>query len=402
MAGVKPFKALRPNKEAAAAVAALPYDVYDRKEAAEAVAGKPLSFLNIDRPETQYGPDFDMYSDEAYQTARDLLDKEIADGVFIQDEKPCYYIYALTMNGRTQTGITACCDVADYRNGVIKKHENTRKEKEEDRIRHVDTCNAQTGPIFLAYRRNERLAEIIGEVKEGPALYDFVSDDGIRHEVWIIDDDSTIKEIEEIFAGIGAVYIADGHHRAASAVSVGVRRGLEGESARFMSVLFADDELKILPYNRAVRDLNGLSKREYLDKVSESYEISGPSDIKEPEGKGLVCMYLDGEWYGLKSKYASDDPVAGLDVSVLQDNLLTPVLGIGDPRVDDRISFIGGIRGTAELEKLVDSGDYAVAFSMYPTQMSELLSVADAGLLMPPKSTWFEPKLRSGLFIHRL
>lgn len=411
MAVVKPFICIRPAKEHAAEVAALPYDVYNRKEACAAVKGNPLSFLNIDRAETQFSDDVDTYADCVYEKARELLDSQIADGIYVTDAGDHYYLYEQTMDGRSQTGIVACCSIDDYVNGVIKKHENTREEKELDRIRHVDTVNAQTGPIFLAYRQNIALKEIVAEEKTKPALYDFVSDDGIRHRVWRIDGADRTDAIEAAFAAIPSTYIADGHHRAASAVKVGLKRrtkhpGYTGEEPfnYFLSVLFPDEELMILPYNRVVRDLNGMSTEQFFEKLKEKFELEEiGKEPYAPVQKGTFGMYLDGTWYALKilPQYRSADPVKGLDVSILQDHLLAPVLGIGDPRTDQRIDFIGGIRGLKELERRV-SEDMEVAFSMYPTSIEELLSVADAGLLMPPKSTWFEPKLRSGLFIHRL
>ena len=411
MAVVKPFICIRPAKEHAAEVAALPYDVYNRKEACAAVKGNPLSFLNIDRAETQFSDDVDTYADCVYEKARELLDSRIADGIYVTDAGDHYYLYELTMDGRSQTGIVACCSIDDYVNGVIKKHENTREEKELDRIRHVDTVNAQTGPIFLAYRQNIALKEIVAEEKTKPTLYDFVSDDGIRHRVWRIDGADRTDAIEAAFAAIPSTYIADGHHRAASAVKVGLKRrtkhpGYTGEEPfnYFLSVLFPDEELMILPYNRVVRDLNGMSTEQFFEKLKEKFELEEiGKEPYAPVQKGTFGMYLDGTWYALKilPQYRSADPVKGLDVSILQDHLLAPVLGIGDPRTDKRIDFIGGIRGLKELERRVGE-DMEVAFSMYPTSIEELLSVADAGLLMPPKSTWFEPKLRSGLFIHRL
>ena len=411
MAVVKPFICIRPAKEHAAEVAALPYDVYNRKEACAAVKGNPLSFLNIDRAETQFSDDVDTYADCVYEKARELLDSQIADGIYVTDAGDHYYLYELTMDGRSQTGIVACCSIDDYVNGVIKKHENTREEKELDRIRHVDTVNAQTGPIFLAYRQNTALKEIVAEEKTKPALYDFVSDDGIRHRVWRIDGADRTDAIEAAFAAIPSTYIADGHHRAASAVKVGLKRrtkhpGYTGEEPfnYFLSVLFPDEELMILPYNRVVRDLNGMSTEQFFEKLKEKFELEEiGKEPYAPVQKGTFGMYLGGTWYALKilPQYRSADPVKGLDVSILQDHLLAPVLGIGDPKTDQRIDFIGGIRGLKELERRVGE-DMEVAFSMYPTSIEELLSVADAGLLMPPKSTWFEPKLRSGLFIHRL
>ena len=411
MAAVKPFICIRPAKENAAKVASLPYDVYNRKEACAAVAGNPVSFLNIDRAETQFSDDVDTYADCVYEKARELLDTQIAEGVYVTDAGDHYYLYELTMDGRSQTGIVACSSIDDYVNGVVKKHENTREDKELDRIRHVDTVNAQTGPIFLAYRQNETLKAIVAEEKAKPVLYDFVSDDGIRHRVWKIDDPAQTAAIEAAFAAIPATYIADGHHRAASAVKVGLKRraenpGYTGEEPfnYFLSVLFPDEELMILPYNRVVKDLNGMSREQFFEAVKGKFELEEiGKEPYAPAEKGTFGMYLDNTWYALKvlPQYRSTDPVKGLDVSILQDQLLGPVLGIGDPRTDKRIDFIGGIRGLNELERRVRE-DMEIAFSMYPTSIKELLAVADAGLLMPPKSTWFEPKLRSGLFIHKL
>ena len=411
MAVVKPFICIRPAKENAAKVASLPYDVYNRKEACAAVAGNPVSFLNIDRAETQFSDDVDTYADCVYEKARELLDTQIAEGVYVTDAGEHYYLYELTMDGRSQTGIVACSSIDDYVNGVVKKHENTREDKELDRIRHVDTVNAQTGPIFLTYRQNETLKAIVAEEKAKPVLYDFVSDDGIRHRVWKIDDPAQTAAIEAAFAAIPATYIADGHHRAASAVKVGLKRraenpGYTGEEPfnYFLSVLFPDEELMILPYNRVVKDLNGMSREQFFEAVKGKFALEEiGKEPYAPAEKGTFGMYLDNTWYALKvlPQYRSADPVKGLDVSILQDQLLGPVLGIGDPRTDKRIDFIGGIRGLKELERRVRE-DMEIAFSMYPTSIEELLAVADAGLLMPPKSTWFEPKLRSGLFIHKL
>jgi len=411
MAVVKPFVCIRPKKEKAAKVAALPYDVYNRREACEEVAGKPLSFLNIDRAETQFPSSVDTYDDRVYEKARELLDRQIAEGIYVEDEGENYYLYELAMEGRSQTGIVACCSIDDYLSGVIKKHENTREDKELDRIRHVDVTNAHTGPIFLAYRQNEALRVIVDKVKEGEPVYDFVSEDGIGHRVWIVNSPEAVTGIQSAFAKIPSTYIADGHHRAASAVKVGLKRRREnpdysgGEAYNyFLSVLFPDEELMILPYNRVVKDLNGLSKEAFLAAAEEKFLIKETGrEPYEPSGKGCFGMFLEETWYELEARaeIVSHDPVKGLDVSILQDQLLGPVLGVGDPRTDRRIDFIGGIRGLGELERRVHE-DMAVAFAMYPTSIRELLAVADAGRLMPPKSTWFEPKLRSGLFIHPL
>ncbi|MCC2879664.1 DUF1015 family protein [Lachnoclostridium pacaense] len=411
MAIVRPFVCVRPDAGKADKVAALPYDVYNRKEACEAVKGNPLSFLNIDRAETQFPDDVDTYDDRVYVKAREILDRQIEEGVYVTDGEEDYYLYELTMDGRSQTGVVACCSIDDYVGGVIKKHENTREDKEIDRIRHVDTTNAHTGPIFLAYRQDEAVKEIVAQVKSGQPIYDFVSDDGIGHRVWVIGDRAMVRAVQDAFGRIPATYIADGHHRAASAVKVGLKRreenpGYTGEEPfnYFLSVLFPDEELMILPYNRVVKDLNGMDREGFLKAAAQRFCIEElGTEAFSPEEKGTFGMFLEGKWYCLKARpeYMGNDPVDGLDVSILQDHLLDPVLGIGDPRTDKRVDFIGGIRGLKELERRCHE-DMKVAFSMYPTSIRELLEVADAGRLMPPKSTWFEPKLRSGLFIHRL
>lgn len=411
MANIRPFQCIRPNEKVASKVAALPYDVYNRAEAKAEVERETLSFLKIDRAETQFDDRVDMYDDRVYQKAKELLEKNIADGIFIEDIQNCYFIYELIMNGRSQTGLVACASIDDYLNQVIKKHEKTREDKELDRIRHVDTCSAQTGPIFLAYRSNSTINTVVEEVKKSKPLYGFTALDGITHNVWRIDDLDKIRIIQKEFTTINSIYIADGHHRAASAVKVGLKRreahkGYDGteEFNYFLSVLFPEDQLMILPYNRVVKDLNGLSYKEFLDKISEDFTIEELGNTAlSPESKGSFGMYLNDNWYKLtiKKETHNTDPVESLDVSILQNYLLSPILGIGDPRKDKRIDFIGGIRGLKELEKRVKE-DMAVAFSMHPTGIDELFSVSDAGKLMPPKSTWFEPKLRSGLFIHRI
>ena len=407
---VKPFSCVRPDAGLASRVAALPYDVYDRAEAKVEVKREPLSFLAIDRAETQFDDSVDMYSPQVYNKAKELFEARVADKTFITDQDNTYYVYALTMDGRTQTGLVACASIDDYLNNVIKKHENTRAEKEVDRIKHVDTLSAQTGPIFLAYRADEVITGAVNSTKESPCLYDFVSPDGIRHQVWKMTDERLVGDVARAFESIDSIYIADGHHRAASAVKVGLKRreenpGFTGDEEFnfFLAVLFPDEELKILPYNRVVKDLNGLSKEAFLSKVEENFELSVSDVPVSPDKKGTYGMFLDNTWYLLKAKgkILSDDAVDGLDVAVLQNNLLEPVLGIIDPKTDKRIDFVGGIRGLKELERRC-SLDCVVAFSMYPTSISELFAVSDNNRLMPPKSTWFEPKLRSGLFIHRI
>ena len=415
MAVIKPFVCVRPSREKADKIAALPYDVYNRREAKAVVEKNPQSFLAIDRAETQFPDEVDTYAPQVYDKAAQMIADWKANGSFVTDEERCYYIYELTMDGRVQTGIVACASIDDYVNGVIKKHENTRADKEQDRINHVDICSAQTGPIFLAYRANKTLGDLIAEVKTGEALYDFVSEDGIRHRVFRIGETDKIHTIEECFAGIGEIYIADGHHRAASAVKVGLKRrqehpGYNGteEFNYFLSVLFADEELMIMDYNRVVKDLNGMGEEQFLAKMQELFVVEQIDSIDnvnsvKPRKKGEFSMYLDKTWYRctMRAEDVPNDPVEGLDVSVLQNLLLGPVLGIADPKTDKRIDFVGGIRGMKELERRCET-DCKVAFAMYPTSIAELFAVADAGLLMPPKSTWFEPKLRSGLFIHEI
>ena len=410
MAKVLPFAAYRPNRDVVSRVAALPYDVYKRAEAKEFVSKHPDSFLRIDRPETLFDDDFDMYSQEAYDKARDVLHEDMSNGTYIHDEKPLYYIYELIMDGRSQTGIVATVSVDDYVDGTVMKHENTLEAKEQDRINHIKTLNAQTGPIFLAYRDRSKINEIVNRVKQGEKTYGFTAEDGVTHNVWLISQAEDIEVIRNEFADESKIYIADGHHRAASAVKVGLKKreenpGYTGDEDFnfFLSVLFPESELAILPYNRVVKDTNGLSKEEYMNALSKVFEVSEVSAPYQPEKKGYFGMYFDNAWYELKihDDLKNDDPVSGLDVSLLQDNVLEPLLGISDPRTDKRIDFVGGIRGLGELERRV-SLDMEIAFSMYPTSIEELFGVADAGLLMPPKSTWFEPKLRSGIFIHEI
>ena len=421
MAEIKPFVCVRPAEGMAETIAALPYDVYNRAEAKEVVWKNPKSFFFFFLAETQFVDEVDTYDARVYEKAREMLSDWMKEGDFIRDEEACYYIYELTMEGRTQTGIVACASIDDYVNNVIKKHENTRADKEQDRIRHVDTCSAQTGPIFLAYRANVVINEVVGRTKMQTPLYDFVSEDGIRHRVFVIRDTKEIEAVRNAFDGIGEIYIADGHHRAASAVKVGLKRRQENpgytgkeEFNYFLSVLFPDEELMIMDYNRVVMDLNGMDDAAFLGKMQELFEVTRLTDstldaagVEEasvrPKKKGQFSMFFKDQWYSctMRAQDIPDDPVEGLDVSVLQNLLLAPVLGIQDPKTDKRIDFVGGIRGMKELERRCHM-DAAVAFAMYPTSIHELFAVADAELLMPPKSTWFEPKLRSGLFIHEI
>ena len=410
MADIRPFSCIHPVKELCSRVAALPYDVYSREEARAVALKDPLSFLNIDRPETQFPEKYDMYAPEVYRMASEMIDRERREGVFVQDEKPVYWLYELIMNGRSQTGLVACASIDDYLSGVIRKHENTRADKEADRIRHVDTCGMQTGPIFLAYRENEKIQAVTDRIKEGEAFFDFTGEDGVTHRGWRIDNEGDIEQIRNAFETIGRIYIADGHHRAASAVRVGcMRREQAGnytgeeEFNSFLCVLFPSGELWIMDYNRHVKDLNHLSADEFLAKIKEVCSVEKTGAFTEPAETGSFSMYLDGSWYacGFLPALRVEDAVEGLDVSLLQNLVLSPLLGIGDPRTDSRIDFVGGIRGWQDLERRVNEKG-GVAFAMYPTSMEELMQVADEERLMPPKSTWFEPKLRSGLFLHEI
>ena len=411
MADIRPFTAYRPNESVAAKVAALPYDVYNKAEARAEVEREPLSFLAIDRPETQFPEDYDMYADEVYEKAHDMLWGKIEDGTFIKEEKPCYYLYEQTMDGRVQTGIVACSAVKDYEDNVIKKHENTLAKKEADRIHHVDTCNAQTGPIFLCFRENDEIRQVMDRVKshEKPA-YDFTTKDGVGSRVFIIENEDEINIVKNAFSSMDSIYIADGHHRCASAVKVAQKRRQEDADPNgnkeydfFLSVLFPDKELMIMDYNRVIRDLNGMTSETFLKCLKEKFEIEESAKQVKPSKKCEFGMFLEDKWYKLTAHddIIKDDAVDGLDVSILQNEVLTPLLDIDDPKNDPRIDFVGGIRGLDELERRCRT-DMHLAFSMYPTDIHELFAVADAGRLMPPKSTWFEPKLLSGLFIHAL
>ncbi len=414
MATIRPFMAIRPAANYAKDVAALPYDVMNSEEAREMVKDKPWSFLHVDKAEVDLPVGTDLYSPEVYAKAKENLENMVANGVMGQDLLPNLYIYRLTMNGKSQTGLVCCTSVDEYIDGTIKKHELTRADKEADRIRHVDTLNANTGPIFLAYKENPDAKAIIdGWIAAVPPVYDFVSEDGIGHTVWVIDSDTEIGMLVQSFQNVKNLYIADGHHRNASAVKVALKRREakpdytgEEEFNYYLSVLFAADDLYIMDYNRVVKDLNGYDAVGFLEEIGkkfivEPYNGDGPY---KPEEIHTFGLYLEGKWFKMtaKEEIITDDPVLGLDVSILQKELLEPVLAIGDPRTDKRIDFVGGIRGLKELERRVDNGEMKLAFSMFPTSMAELMDVADEGMTMPPKSTWFEPKLRSGLFIHDL
>lgn len=411
MAVFKAFNAYRPAVKNQSLIPALPYDVMNSDEAREMVKGNPLSFLHVDKAEVDLDKDVDLYSPLVYQKARENLLWLENTGALIKDEEPCFYIYKQIMNGREQVGIVGCASIDDYKNNVIKKHEYTLAKKEQDRINHVNTCDANTGPIFLTYRNSDAINDMVAEwMSNHSPVYDFVAD-GVNQTVWVIDNASVISDIQKEFTDINSLYIADGHHRCASAVKVGEMRRSENPSYNgneefnyFLAIAFPDNDLEIMDYNRVVKDLNGMSEAEFIDAVKVNFDIEELAAQQRPEKRHTFSMYLDGKWYKLIAKADSFDesnPVDRLDVSILQNNLLEPVLGIKDPKNDSRIDFIGGIRGLNELEKRANS-DMKVAFAMYPTSIDDLMSIADAGKVMPPKSTWFEPKLLSGLFIHHL
>jgi len=414
MATLRPFKAIRPKKEYASKIAALPYDVMDSEEAKIMAQDNPYSFLHVDKAEIDLDNLTDIYDKKVYEKAKENLAGLVKGGAMVQDEKAQLFIYRLIMNGKAQTGIVGCTSIDDYLGNVIKKHELTREEKEADRTNHVDTCDAHTGPIFLTYRYNVKIKRIIDVWTRKQPVYEFTAEDGVKHIVWAVDDNRIINKIGNIFDGIENLYIADGHHRAASAVKVGLKRREqnpeytgEEEFNYFLAVAFPDTDLRIMDYNRVVFDVNELTTEEYIKKVADKFEISVYEEEQPytPKDKHTYGMYFEGKWYTLKAKngtYNPEDPVDRLDVSILQNNLLNPVLGIQDPRTDKRIDFVGGIRGVKELERRVAKNKNGVAFTMYPTTVNDLMAIGDANKVMPPKSTWFEPKLRSGLFIHPL
>lgn len=413
MAILKKFKAVRPAPALAAKVAALPYDVMNSEEAREMTKGNPYSFLHIDKSEIDLPAGTNLYSDEVYNKAKENFYRFISEGTLIQDQEPHLYIYRQIMDGRSQFGIVGCCSIEDYNQNHIKKHEHTRKDKEEDRIHHVDTTDANTGPIFLTYRSRDTINKIVAKLSSAKPDYDFVSEDGITHTAWVVIDNNAAETIIAEIAKVENLYIADGHHRAASAVNVGNRRKAANpnqtgneEYNYFLAVLFPDEQLKIMDYNRVVKDFNGHTEKDFFAELNKFFTIEekGSAEYK-PAKKGEIGMYSNKKWYKLNTKNGIvdlKDPVNSLDVAVLQNNILKPFLGVDDPRTSKRIDFIGGIRGLKELVKLVDSGKFQVAFAMYPTSIAELMNIADAGEVMPPKSTWFEPKLRSGLLCHLL
>ena len=411
MSKFRPFRAIRPLPEDAKQVASRPYDVLNSDEARLEAADNPISFLRVIKPEIDLPSDSDPYGEEVYRQGLAKLTEFKELGILVQDPEAFFYVYRLTMDGRTQTGIVGCCDYQEYYDGSIKKHELTRTAKENDRVRHVETQNANAEPVFFSYRGKPGIDSLVNEVTRSPTEYDFVAEDGIRHELWVVRDRRLIENFESGFAEVPALYVADGHHRTAAAARVGQMRKEdnsdhtgEEEYNFFMAVLFPDDQLKIFDYNRVVRDLNGLSQESFLSAIKQSFEVSAIDGELAPTEKGTFSMYLGGVWYRLKAnkEKLTSSPKEGLDVTYLSDEVLEPILGISDLRNDLRIDFVGGIRGLGELERRVDSGEMAVAFALFPVSMEELLAIADAGEIMPPKTTWFEPKLRSGLFIHDL
>lgn len=408
----RPFRAIRPSPHVAHSVASRPYDVLDSNEAKTEAAGNEHSFLRVIKPEIDLPESTDLYSDEVYEKGKETFLKMIENGTFVSDTEPSFYVYRLTMDGRAQTGLVGCCNFEEYYEGKIKKHELTRTAKENDRVKHVETLEANAEPVFFSYRGQKEIDQIVNSVVESEPVYDFVADDGIRHELWICDNSSLNEQLSASFQKLDALYVADGHHRTAAAARVGQRlkdanlnHTGEEEYNFFMAVLFPDDQLKIYDYNRVVKDLNGLKEESFLEKLSEQFDIQkdGFSKVK-PSAIREFAMYLPGQWYRLTPKKTerSEDPVADLDVTLLSDLILEPILNIGDLRKSNRIDFVGGIRGLSELSRRVDSGEMAAAFALYPVSMEQLLSIADAGEIMPPKTTWFEPKLRSGLFVHSL
>lgn len=408
MAAIYPFRALRPPQDKVQEVAAVPYDVVDTEEARSLAEGKPLSFLHVSRPEIDMPPGADLYADETYAKAAENFRKLVETCPLEEEDEPGLYLYRLKMGEHTQTGVASCVSVDEYDQDSIRKHEKTRPDKENDRTRHLLELQAQTGPVFLTYRADRRIDALIEAETKGEPLYDFEAEDGVRHTIWRA---TAPEQIARAFKEISLLYIADGHHRAASAsrARAALREGNpnhtgEEEYNRFLAVIFPADQMQILPYNRIVRDLNGMSSEEFLSKIEEGFRVDGDANPRGPGKRGHFHMYLEGRWYGLTPKKESDgsDPVSSLDVSVLQENILDPLLGVKDVRTDKRISFVGGIRGSEELTRLVDDGRAAVAFALYPTSIEDLMAVSDANLLMPPKSTWFEPKLRDGILIHMI
>lgn len=411
MARIQPFRGWRPRPEVCAAVASPPYDVLSSAEAREMAADNPLSFLHVVKPEIDLAPDIDVYSPVVYATGAANLRRLMDDGVLVRDPAPALYLYRQRMGDHVQTGLVAGASVDEYEADLIKKHEHTRRVKEDDRTRHIDALNANTGPVFLTYKARAEIDRIVDRLTAAEPAYDFIAPDGIQHVLWVVGDPGDRDALVEEFAKVPELYVADGHHRSAAGTRIrALRRDANpahtGEEPYnyFLSVIFPDNQMKILDYNRVVKDLNGLTPDEVVAKAGRHFEVEPVQDGR-PDGVRCFGMYLDGTWYRMRARPTSipeDDPVNRLDVAILQNNMLAPVLGIGDPRSDERVDFVGGIRGLGELKKRVDSGEWAVAFALHPTSIDQLFAVADAGLVMPPKSTWFEPKLRSGLIVRPL
>jgi uncharacterized protein (DUF1015 family) len=408
---IKPFAGLRPVPERAEEVVAPPYDVLNSAEARERAAGRPWSFLHISKAEIDLAEDIDPYDPAVYAKSAENLQKMLDEGILIREDKPCYYVYRLIMDGHSQVGLVAAASVADYDTNRVRKHEFTRPAKEDDRVRQIEALNAQTGPVLLAYKSQADMDAILEETTKKTPLVDETADDGVQHTFWIIDDDAVIEKISAGFDAMDAIYIADGHHRSASASRVAkthaAKSGLDDgnqNSDYFLSVIYPHNQMNILDYNRVIKDLNGLGANDVVEKVKASFTVAEEGSAVRPAKATEFGMYVDGQWYRLNinPELVPNDPVASLDVSLLADNLVEPILGIADQRTDTRIDFVGGIRGLAELEKRVDSGEMAIAFSLFPTSMEALMAVADAGEVMPPKSTWFEPKLADGLVSHVL
>ncbi len=411
MSLIRPLRGLRPKAEFATEVVAPPYDVLNTEEARLRVAGRPHSFLHISKPEIDLPEDTNPFDASVYQKGAENLSKLVTEAILIREDKPVYYAYRLDMNGHQQVGLVAVASVKDYDSNRIRKHEYTRPEKEDDRVNQIDALNAQTGPVFLTYRQDNTVDEIVNQVMSQTPLYDLTADDGVQHTIWVIDDENKVAELTATFDAMNNLYIADGHHRSAAASRVAALRNKDGESTGdqnhdyFLTVIFPDNQMMILDYNRVIKDLNGLSTEEFLGRCTESFDVEESDQAVKPEKPNVFGMYINKQWYRLQIKdelIPKDDPVGRLDVSLLQNNLITPILNIDDPRRDKRIDFVGGIRGLAELEKRVNSGEMQVAFSLHATQLSDLMAVADAEEVMPPKSTWFEPKLADGLVSHVL
>jgi uncharacterized protein (DUF1015 family) len=412
MATLRPFRGYRPLPEQAAQVASKPYDVLNSEEARREARGKPLSFLHVGKPEIDLPPETDLYDERVYRKGKENLQRLMRDGILEQDATPCFYVYSQTMGDHNQYGIVGCASVSEYMDDTIKKHELTRKEKEDDRTKHVEVTNAHTGPIFLTYRSVPAIDRVVEGVCAGRPVYDFVAEDGIGHRLWVIREEETQRQLEAEFTKVPHFYVADGHHRSAAAARVGKEMADrnpdhtgEEEYNFFLAVLFPNTQLRILDYNRVVKDLHGRSRTEFLEELATRFRVKPSTAPARPSRKGEIGMYLPPRWFTLQSLSATEtepDPVARLEVSLLQREVLDPILGIQDPRTSTRIDFVGGIRGLGELQKRVDSGEMAVAFALFPTTIDELLAIADAGKIMPPKSTWFEPKLRDGMVVHTL